>query len=241
MTSTSDPVRFDTRKFKLGFFSFTEITDPAEHRSYNEWHMLDHMPEQYPIPGIAYGQRWVSTPAGAAARAVSEEPLDAVHYLTCYVMTDPVEETLREFYQHGRALGKVGRFHQHRRALLSGPFRIIGGVAAPRVLVRAESVPFRPHRGIYVVVEDASASDIAQHEAALMNAPGVTGCWTFLSGGESEAHPWKPGDQRITVAWLDEEPNTTAAALTPVERAREGVTFAGPFETITPWQWTWFD
>jgi hypothetical protein len=76
-------------------FSFTEITEPNEHHSYNEWHMLDHMPEQYPIAGIAYGQRWVSTPANAAARAVAEAPLDAVHYLTCYVKTEPVEETLR--------------------------------------------------------------------------------------------------------------------------------------------------
>ena len=53
---------------RLGFFSFTEITDPAEHHSYNEWHQLDHMPEQYPLDGIAYGQRWVSTPACRAAR-----------------------------------------------------------------------------------------------------------------------------------------------------------------------------
>ncbi len=92
-----------SRKFKIGFFSFTEITDPAEHHSYNEWHMLDHMPEQYPIPGIVYGQRWVSTPACRAARAVSGEQLDPVHYLTCYLMTEPVEETLKEFYEHGRA------------------------------------------------------------------------------------------------------------------------------------------
>ena len=51
------------RKVVAGFFSFTEITDPAEHRAYNEWHQLDHMPEQLPLDGIAYGQRWVSTPA----------------------------------------------------------------------------------------------------------------------------------------------------------------------------------
>ena len=58
----------DANKVKVGFFSFTEITDPTEHHSYNEWHMLDHMPEQYPLDGIAYGQRWVSTPACRAAR-----------------------------------------------------------------------------------------------------------------------------------------------------------------------------
>ena len=56
-------------KVKVGFFSFTEITDPAEHRSYNEWHQLDHMPEQYPLAGMAFGQRWVSTPACRVGRA----------------------------------------------------------------------------------------------------------------------------------------------------------------------------
>ena len=123
--------------------------------------MLDHMPEQYPIAGHRV-RAALGLDAGRRRGAGRERrALDAVHYLTCYVMTDPVEETLREFYEHGRALGKVGRFHQHRRALMSGPFRIVDGVAAARVLIRAESVPFRPHRGIYVVVEGAGVSDTA--------------------------------------------------------------------------------
>ena len=204
--------------------------------------MLDHMPEQYPIPGIAYGQRWVSTPANAAARAVNEPPLDAVHYLTCYVMTEPVEETLREFYEHGRALGKVGRFHQHRRALLSGPFRVLDGAAADRVLIRAESVPFRPHRGIYVVVEAAGASDTAAHEAALMAVAGVAGLWTFGSGEASDAAPLAAG-RRADHRGLARRGarSRSPPTLAPIERSRTGVTFAGPFETITPWEWTWFD
>ena len=89
---------------------------------------------------------------------------------------------------------------------------MLDGVAADRVLIRAESVPFRPHRGIYVVVEGAGASDTAAHEAALMATEGVAGLWTFGSGEASDAHPWKPGDQRITVAWLDADPNAVAAA-----------------------------
>jgi hypothetical protein len=228
-------------KFKIGFFSFTEITDPAEHHSYNEWHMFDHMPEQYPIPGITYGQRWVSTPACRAARAVSGDVLDPVHYLTCYLMTEPVDATLKEFYEHGRTLAKVGRFHKQRRALLSGPFRVLDGTAAPRVLVRDAAVPFRPHRGIYVVVEAAGGTDTDEHERGLMATDGVAGMWTFASGEASESHPWKPEDQRITVAWLDGDPLAVAAALAPIERDRSVVTFAGPFETITPWDWTWFD
>ena len=42
-------------KVQIGFFSFTEITDPAEHKSYNEWHQLDHMPEQFPLLGVVFG------------------------------------------------------------------------------------------------------------------------------------------------------------------------------------------
>jgi hypothetical protein len=228
-------------KFKIGFFSFTEITDPAEHRSYNEWHMFDHMPEQYPIRGIAYGQRWVSTPACRAARAVGVDPLDGVHYLTCYLMTDPVEATLREFEEHGRALAELGRFHRHRRALLSGPFAVVHAFAAERVLIRPESVPFRPHRGVFVTVEDAGARDTESHEAAVLAVPGVAGLWSFGPTGRSDSSPWKPGERHITVAWLDDDPCTVATQLAPIERARAGVSFAGSFETITPWQWDWFD
>ena len=65
-------------KAAYGFFSFTEITDPAEHRAYNEWHQLDHLPEQFPLRGIVYGQRWVSTPACRDARAVSDASLDPI-------------------------------------------------------------------------------------------------------------------------------------------------------------------
>jgi hypothetical protein len=136
------------RPIEAGFFSFTEITDPSGHRAYNEWHMLDHMPEQYPLEGVAWGQRWVSTPACTAARTASRPPLDAVHYMTCYLMTDPVERTLHEFYALGRELARQGRFHQHRRSHLSGPFTLDAKAAAPRVLVRPEAVPFRPNRGV---------------------------------------------------------------------------------------------
>src|SRR5262249_34488518 len=112
----------EVNKIRVGFFSFTEITDPGEHRSYNKWHQLDHMPEQCAVEGIAFGQRWVSTPACRAARAVSESPLDAIHYMTLYLMTEPVDRTLREFMELGRDLHAANRFHLARAARLSGRF-----------------------------------------------------------------------------------------------------------------------
>lgn len=243
-------------KVKVGFFSFTEITDPTEHRAYNEWHMLDHMPEQYPLDGVAYGQRWVSTPACAAARASNEAPFDAVHYVTLYLMTEPVDRTLREFYELGGDLRARGRFHRHRRSHLSGPFRSIGAAAAPRVLISAEAVPYRPNRGVYVVVEetaDRAAIDPyvawlhAEHEPALLAVPGVAGLWTFATSAQYRSHPWDTGDRRITVCWLDDDPLAVAAELDAVDADRRRfdaashVALAGPFETIAVGEWDWFD
>ena len=229
-------------KIRVGFFSFTEITDPGEHHAYNEWHQLDHMPEQYPLDGIAFGQRWVSTPACRAARAVSEELLDPIHYMTLYLMTEPVERTLREFMQLGRDLHAVGRFHLHRRARLSGPFGFRAGAASARVLVSAAAVPYRPNRGVYVEV-DALAPGTAPTEtgpidaylATLCSEPGVAGAWSFAD----DAH-------RVTVAWLDAPPLELVDRLDGLsagQRAGSGdrALFVGPLETITPWQWTWFD
>jgi hypothetical protein len=226
-------------KVELGFFSFTEITDPGEHRSYNEWHMLDHMPEQYPLDGVAYGQRWVSTPACRAARFVSEPPLDSIHYMTLYLMTEPVERTLREFMQLGRDLYKVGRFHLHRRARLSGPFPFRDSAVAPRVLISAEAVPYRPNLGVYVEVEELPdgrvTGDDAGHLTAVCAVPGVAGAWSFADDA-----------RRVTVSWLDAPPLEIRAHLDPIVARRRDASatrtvFAGPFESITPWQWEWFE
>jgi hypothetical protein len=214
-------------KVKVGFFSFTEITDAAEHRSYNEWHQLDHLPEQFPLRGIAYGQRWVSTPACRVTREVSGDLLDPIHYVTLYLVSEPVEETLAEFVEWGRELSRRGRFHLHRRALLSGPFVLRDAAAAPRVQISAAAVPYRPHLGVFVTVEELVAGPMPTALDVMCATPGVAGAWSFAD----EQH-------RITVAWLDGAPLDVAGALPPPP---PNAIFAGPFETITPFEWSWFE
>ena len=251
-------------KVKVGFFSFTEITNPKEHRSYNEWHQLDHMPEQFPIPGVVHGQRWVSTPACRRARVARDPLIDPAHYMTLYLMTDPVDEVLREFRNVGALLSDVGRFHRHRRAHVGGPFHVVKAYAAPRVLVSPESLPARPNRGVYVVVADLAregADAYAQwadqiHYPDMLAVDGIAGVWTFQSRGIPESpafvHP-SPAGRRISVYYLDGEPLKVAAELEgrAAEWQRAGrlpdwsktskLLFAGPLETITLWKWDWFD
>jgi hypothetical protein len=235
-------------KVRIGFFSFTEVTDPAEHRSYNEWHQLDHMPEQYPLAGVVYGQRWVVTPACRRARSIESGALASVHYMTLYLMGEPVDETLDEFRALGERLRAVGRFHEHRRSHLSGPFAVTGMLAAQRVLISAEAIPYRPNCGVYVVVREAAAGgpDGDGLAEALVGVGGVAGVWTFATSRRYDRHGWHPGHKTITVCYLDGDPLNTAVELgalvrVAVDGGNRPALLAGPLETITPWSWDWFD
>jgi hypothetical protein len=234
-------------KVRLGFFSFTEITDPGQHRSYNEWHQLDHMPEQFPLPGVVFGQRWVSTPACRRARAFDDPALAPIDYMTLYLMGEPVDATLEEFLALGETLHAAGRFHEHRRARLSGPLTVTGMVAAPRVFVSPDAIPYRPNRGVYVVVrEGAEPDEEATLAASMLGTDGVAGVWSFATDDRFDRFVWRPGPKTITVGYLDVEPVPQAATLGDlvhgaVAGSPRRVLFAGPLETITPWQWDWFD
>ena len=240
-------------KVRIGFFSFTEVTDPGAHRAYNEWHQLDHLPEQLPVPGIAWGQRWASTPACRAARAVDGELLAPAHYVTLYLMTDPVDETLDEFAALARRLHEEGRFFGPRTSHLSGPFDVLDTAVAPRVRVSAAAVPYRPNTGAYVLVEElAPGADPAGlrgplDAAAVLGCPGVAGLWRFVGRRTQAGLRWTPGDRRVTVCFLDGDVLEAAGALSPVlvpSPAGAGglvPVFAGPVETISPWRWDWFE
>ncbi len=231
-----------------GFFSFTEITDPAEHRAYNEWHQLDHMPEQYPLPGIVGGQRWVCTPACREARLAAAAPLDPVHYMTLYLMAEPLADTLEEFRSLAVELHQADRFFAHRRARLSGPFEVSAATAAPRVRVSAAAVPFRPNLGVYVVVEAPGAAPEAAADGLgdLVAVDGVAGAWRFEASARPGSANWDAGGHRITVCYLDRDPLAVARDLGPVLEAGWAASgsspvLAGPFESITAWRWDWFD
>jgi hypothetical protein len=225
-----------------GFFSFTEVTRPDEHRSYNEWHMLDHMPEQYTLPGIVWGERWVSTPACRAARAASEPPLDAIHYVTLYLVAPPIDESLVDFFRLGQELREKDRFHQHREAHLTGVHDIVVQSAAERVLVSPASIPFRPHLGVHVRV-DAEVDEAwltGAHVRDLVDVPGVAGVWVFRRrpGPSDSLYPDAP--PYVTLAWLDGPPLLAAQAIAALPDEGAPV-FEGPLERVEVHQWDWFD
>ena len=206
----------------LGFFSFTEITDPSAHEAYNAWHQLDHLPEQFTLEGVRFGQRWVRSPHCRAAEVASAPLLDPFHYMTLYLLRD--RDWVPPFFALGQRLHDEDRFFAARRAVLSGPFDVVGSWAAPRVAVSAGAIPFRPSHGVYAVVGPAIDG------AALVETPGVAGAWQFADG-----------ERTVTVAFVDGDlwrvADTLGGTVGDLGATPE---WAGPLERVDAFRWDWF-
>ncbi|WP_166868196.1 hypothetical protein [Salinibacterium sp. ZJ70] len=251
----------------LAFFSFIALTDPTAHRAYNEWHQLDHLPENLALPGVAHGQRWARRGECGQAGRTSPE-FAGVDYAAMYWFRSPLEESLREWDRLGEASFQWGRgpiFPGVARPFL-GFFRPVAGIAAGRIGVSSEVLPFRPNRGVHLTMSRyRDHHGLATHERyrwensellpALTGLPGVAGAWTFsfshaqrhssLSFGNDQSP--EPGSLRVRLVYLDGDPIETSVAIahttaevdrsaTALARDAEEVLFSSPLSTIIPWQ-----
>ena len=234
---------------RAGIFSLTPATPPDDDGSYLRWHLLDHMPEQYQLPGIVHGLRWIADGDYVDHRLAAHGPLGEVGNAVHYLVSDPVEETFDDFVALGRTLRDNGRFPISRPSLQVAGLCLLQWQSAPHALISAEVVPFRPHRGILLIVEeptDGRSNDWlqwlhAEHYPALLAAPGTAGAWTFGSTTAWQIpRGWRTDHQYITVVYLDDDPLTVTDSLAPLieERWRSAAVrpvFAGPLRTMISW------
>ena len=241
-------------RVKVGFFSLSHRSPTGDDRPYLEWHQLDHMPEQYALPGLLLGQRWASTPACRAARAAEVDGWSLVEHVVLYLMGNPVDETIDEFLTLGRHLAELGRFPHALPSQYRGGLRLLEGLAAPRALISSEVVPFRPQRGIYLIVEEPGGGpdqDTAIQRMhvellpSLVSVPGVAGAWAFATTPSIRRPMFSEGDYRMTVCYLDDDPATVGERLAPVldrwwTTAPVRPVLAAPFESMVVWDWDRF-
>src|SRR6185437_10997403 len=136
------------------FFSFASVTDPARHRDYNQWHQLDHRPENLLLDGVRWGERWVRTPDCIAASQVTDDRLADVHYVNLYWFATPADRSIVEWQELAERSFQWGRRPEGEWATrpLMGFFSTVKGYAAPRVQVSADALPFRPNLGVVATV-----------------------------------------------------------------------------------------
>lgn len=238
-------------RVKAGIFSLTGPARPDDDGSYLRWHLLDHMPEQFQLAGIVQAQRWIADGAYRDARIAANGALADVGNVVNYLAGNPVQQTLDDFMELGRRLAEVGRFPEVRPSLQLRILALLKWYAAPQALVSAEILPWRPHRGVLLIVE-TPAIDVetagwlqwlhAEHYPALLEAPGVAGAWMYGSTTTWDLPAACQGDaQYVTVVYLDDDPVATTHSLRRLieERWESGVVqpqFAGPLRTMTQWE-----
>ena len=237
-------------RVKAGIFSVTPPAPPDDDGSYLRWHLLDHMPEQYQLPGLVHAMRWIADGEYLDSPIVASGPLVQVGNVVNYLVGDPVQQTLDDFMELGGRLAEVGRFPQRRPSLQLRMLALLRWYAAPRALISPEVVPFRPHRGVLVIVEQPSGDNRSdwlqwlhtEHYPAVLTTPGTAGGWMYGSTSSWKLPPALQGDpQYITVIYLDDDPLATTKALAPLveERWASGAVrplFAGPLRTMTKWE-----
>ncbi len=97
-------------RVKAAFFSLTPPAPPDDDGSYLRWHLLDHMVEQYQLPGIQFALRYIADGEYLARRIVASGHVEDVGNVVNYLVGDPVQQTHNDFMQLGPRLAEVGRF-----------------------------------------------------------------------------------------------------------------------------------
>jgi len=253
------------------FFSFAQITDPSKHAEYNEWHQLDHRPENLALDGVRYGERWVRTPQCAASSTVGDDRLAQTHYVNIYWFREPWQASFAEWQGLAERSYRWGRRPEIAWTArpLMGIFRTVSGSAAPRVLVSADALALRPARAVQLRVHRFDESHSARTHAyladaqarrvpELLNTDGVAGTWSFSSISTTLDPSWQPvagsatfdpsgtdaGLFHAELVFIDGDPDATRRridAIAPPADPAGTEIFRSLLLPITPWEWTWFD
>lgn len=212
----------------------TRHPDGADAR-YLRWHTLDHRPEQHRLLAVRASLRLVSTPACRSARVASRGRLDAVDHVMTYFFTDP--GGLDAFTKLAAALRGAGRMLPLLPPVERGVYEVQRKVAAPRVKIGSDVLPWLPVRGAFLLVERGTAPS-----TDLVDVEGVAGVWSASAlNVDARLASTQPG-QWITYCFLDDDPVATAVRLQPVVQAgwSESGTeplLAAPFYVVVPYEW----
>ena len=238
-------------RVKAAFFSITPPAPPDDDGSYLRWHLLDHMVEQYQLPGIQYALRYIADGEYLDRRIVATGHLENVGNVVNYLVGDPVQQTHDDFMELGPRLAEMGRFPEVRPSLAAAH---AGAVALVRVAPGADlpggrAVPAPPRcrrdrrgaGGRRRRVRGCSGCTPTTTRRVLAT-PGVAGAWMYGTSNTWKLHPATQGDpQYTTVIYLDDDPLATTQALAPLVEERwesDAVRplFAGPLRTMIEWE-----
>ena len=220
----------------------------ARHREgrdaeYLEWHTLDHRVEQHRLRGLRGSLRFASTPECRSIRAAADSRYEATDHVMVYLFAD--QGPMDAFYELGEELFNAGRM-QHRLPAVEGDLYLLRGkTAAPSAVAGADVLPWRPARGLYLLIELGTASP-----DRLIEIDGIAGAWwAAASSDEIESQAWfgsltsaDEGVKQVVLFFTDGDPIDVAHRIQPAlkDRWADGSVrplLAAPYHTVVPFEW----
>ncbi|MFC9518119.1 hypothetical protein ACFTSD_20515 [Nocardiaceae bacterium NPDC056970] len=179
---------------QIAFLSLSTARDPRAHRAANEWHQLDHRPENLALAGVAWGERFVLPPA-AAADAEARGSFTDFHYANLYWLDEPHTASIQTWADFAEQSHREGR--RPDIDLLDRPymgfFRLVGTAVSPDSRMSARSLCFRPNTGLLLFVTSVpeswsrtevharNRSELDDVVPAMAAVPGIATVWCLES------------------------------------------------------------
>ena len=173
-----------------------------------------------------------------------------------YLLAPPARQTYEAMLAHSQSLPPDRDRPEGGEVLLDSFFDPLDARASARAGVSAQVLPWRPNKGVYVLVDElasvpaAARGYLEAHQGAapsLLATPGVAGIWLF---GSDRAFPGVlasrcEGHFGVSILFLDDDPATVGARLAPIVARRcagmpAAPLLAAPFESIPQWNWERF-
>jgi hypothetical protein len=229
-----------------GFIGFYRRHPEGKDAESIRWHQFDHMPEQFRLPGVRHGQRWVATPACRAARRANEAPYDQAVVSQHYLFAGPAPESIKAFTDLGAALTAAGRRPFSPPAVENVYYQTGERLGHAGSVVSVHALPWRPAIGVYVVVEQTGANEAeravdAAARKELVKLDGVAGTWRFEPPAPDLGGDPRPR-QAVSVYYLYQDPVAMAGPIGEALEKHWAATgrrakLAGPFYVVRPLEW----
>jgi hypothetical protein len=231
----------------------------SDHRHFNRWYDLDHLPEHVSKADVVAGQRYVATgqtrrcPGVVAGAPTNGHP----PYATIYSFGGPLdfrdEAALAGWRDKDRAIVRAGRYWLPGTLAHGSSWRPTATVTRRSIPISDDAVAYLPHRTVVMSIgrvtdrEQASSWWAATQRDSILDLDGV------LAVRQMEPADAAGADLVLHLVYSEHDAVTTMSALDelrdvqrltgryPAHRGEYEVVALLPYERIVPFQYDFVD